>query len=142
MCTGWHSSLEVGISTIDRAHEHLFEILDDVLHLYRKHQNGLLIETRQFERIFRRLMEYTVMHFAEEEYMMELYRCPGRFAHKRVHRRLERRLFELYQNFLSEGYQVLPEILEFLEGWWVEHIRSMDQRDLQSLTEAESLSAG
>ena len=142
MSTGWHSSLELGISTIDEAHEHLFQLLEEVLHLYRDYENGGTPDRKAFERIFRRLMEYTVMHFAEEEYLMEVFRCPGRHAHKRVHRRLEQRLFQLFQNFRQQGNQMLPEMVEFLEGWWVDHIQHLDQKDLQSLHYRDELSAG
>ena len=66
---------------------------------------------------------------------MELFKAPGRFAHKKSHRSLERSLIELYKRFNNYGLIVLPELVELLNAWWAHHILTMDKKDLEGISE-------
>jgi hemerythrin-like metal-binding protein len=129
----WNARLELGVASIDSAHENLFAYLQQAQCLWDRFEAGEQVDIRGFRRIFNRLLDYTVMHFAEEEYLMELHRVPGREIHKSLHRQLERRLQELYRDFQRDGIAVIPEVVSFLENWWVHHILEVDQKDLEHL---------
>lgn len=127
---------KLGISHIDEAHAQLYTLLIKIKELC--HDTSLSDEQRykKTKYILNRLLDYTVTHFVEEEYLMELHRCPGRHAHKRAHRKLERVMILKYRAFQEEGVSILNDLVEFLEHWWKSHILSLDQEDLKNIPDS------
>lgn len=130
---------KVGIESIDQAHGELFALiteLKDITDSSLPSDRGQVVKHANY--VLNRLLDYTVSHFAEEEYLLELFHVPGRNAHKKAHRVMERKLIELYRGFKEEGLVVLPAITKLLEKWWVQHILNLDLKDLEGIHEHET----
>ncbi len=128
---------QIGIDHIDDAHQHLYSLLSRIRELY--YDNSLLADekNKKTRYILNRLLDYTVTHFVEEEYLMELYRSPGRHAHKRAHRKMEKLMIDQYRSFQKEGIAILPQLMEIVGNWWNHHILTLDQVDLESVPHNE-----
>jgi hemerythrin len=68
-----------------------------------------------------------MMHFAAEENLMGLARCPGLKEKRQTHRAYEETIARLAsENALNEG-AFSEDLLHFLKKWWLNHIVTMDK---------------
>ena len=78
--------------------------------------------------VLAKLVEYTLVHFATEEDLMQLVHYPDEGAHKAYHQNL----IETVQNYIKK-YDEDPnasnyDLLFFLKKWLIEHILKNDKR--------------
>ena len=74
-----------------------------------------------------RILDFSRMHFASEEQLLELHNYPGLAEHREVHQRLLHQIREAAQRS-QRGEQVeTRSLLEFLRRWYTEHIETLDK---------------
>jgi hemerythrin-like metal-binding protein len=73
-----------------------------------------------------RLVQYTAVHFAYEERLMQEHRYPDFAAHKAAHDALKKKAADLQKNFEQGRVAISVEVLQFLKGWLEHHIREAD----------------
>jgi len=112
----WSEELNVGIEHIDEDHKLLVDTIN----------NMLLVDRVDMDNCLQRLTLLTSTHFEREEKVMEECGYPGLTNHRQVHRLLMRQLTEKSQMF-DKGILDHKGLMLFLDGWLVEHTKTMDQ---------------
>ncbi len=119
----WNASLETGCFRMDEQHLVLVEAFNALRTAVQLPGNGEQAESR-----LTFLEDYTGKHFRMEEALMLTHRYPDYARHKGLHDHLLAQIADLHQR-MREGRLVLtPPVLEFLNGWLLEHIQGEDYR--------------
>jgi len=119
----WNKTLETGHPKIDEQHKALVDAFNN-LHQAMKQGKGkeVLGKTLDF------LKDYTVQHFKMEESLMDASHYPGAAKHKTFHKDLVVKVADLVDKFHNGQAMLTMQVMDFLEGWLVEHIQGEDQR--------------
>ncbi len=117
----WDESLETRIPHIDEQHRGLVKLINDLDQSLQEGTAGLLVSN-----VLQELMRYVKDHFEDEEQFMLRHAFPDLPAHRREHDLFVTRLKDIHANFL-DGDALSSNILDFLKGWLVHHIRGTDQ---------------
>lgn len=115
----WLEDYSLGIPEVDEEHRKLLELINVFLEaLNRRQEKEILTVT------FDNLIEYTCIHFRNEEKLFKEHGYPHQEAHIREHRRLTEKVRELNK----ERNCVFPgNIAEFLSSWITDHILQEDK---------------
>jgi hemerythrin len=119
----WKPEYSVGCAEIDQQHEKLFRIADEL--------HRAILEQRSKEALaglLKRLVDYTLYHFASEERLMQDYGYMKYLPHHVEHVRLTGRILE-YLSVISKGDSAVTfDLLQFLSDWLQHHICGSDQK--------------
>ena len=121
----WSDDLTVQDSTIDGQHKELISGLNDFL-------RGMISgdTTNKMDSIIKKLNDYVVFHFSDEEEFLEKNGYPGLMDHKKIHRAFVDRLKELSQQYYSEGGS--PELVALIQKdialGLIRHIYNVDMK--------------
>jgi len=118
----WDDRYVLGYPQIDREHEALFALAEKVLDA--QHRG---IEKDQVRELFERVINYTRIHFAHEEALMDQHDYPGAGGHIAEHRKLIAKILEFHTKFEADQFALSAETLHFLRMWLDQHIRQADQ---------------
>lgn len=116
----WSKSFSVKVPSIDEQHKVLVHLIN-LLHRAK-------VEEQPFEEysdILDSLVNYTVAHFAYEEYMMESFGYPGFEAHKPTHTDFLAAVGAFLEEFKA-GKKTLEDLLGILKDWLTNHIQKTD----------------
>jgi hemerythrin len=120
----WRPEYSTGIAAMDVQHHKLFGLLN-MLHDAMEGQTE--VEAGQLMFILNQLMNYTLVHFRDEEELMRSHGFPGLEAHIQVHRRLVARLQTQIQ--AHERCELDAQALStFLGEWIVGHVVAEDKQ--------------
>lgn len=119
----WQPEFGVGINSIDGQHQNLFRIGRE-LHTAMTAGKGRQVTGP----ILDRLVQYTTVHFAHEERLMQQFRYPDYAAHKAEHDGLTKKVLAFQADFNHGRAAMTVELLQFLKGWLEHHIRESDAR--------------
>lgn len=118
----WTPALAVGHPLIDKQHQRLVEILNQVVANMNKPDGKAALQDA-----FGKLADYTIMHFTMEEKLMAEHRYPDAVEHKRIHAELVAKVRELSAD-LNAGKQMIgSKTLFFLQGWLRDHFKRTDK---------------
>lgn len=116
----------VGVSIIDDEHKRLFEIIkeaNDVMH-----NDFLYDKFDQISNVLGELVEYTKVHFADEEKYMESINYEGLEDQKRAHSMFVEKIENINLDDVDENQdEYLTGLLNFLLDWLVNHILKADK---------------
>jgi hemerythrin len=84
-------------------------------------------------KILDRLVQYTAMHFAHEERLMQLHKYPNFAAHKAEHDALAKQVIAFQEEFNSGRATMAVQVLQFLKDWLEKHIKGSDMAYVPSL---------
>jgi hemerythrin len=117
----WQQEFSVGISSIDGQHRNLFRIAGELYSAMGAGQGRLAIR-----RILDQLVQYTSVHFANEERLMQQHGYPGYAAHKAEHDALTRKVLDFQSDYEKGRILMTVELLQLLKAWLVHHIQESD----------------
>lgn len=117
----WKEEYSVNIREIDRQHQRLVALLNNVYETLKKGEGiealgGILSE----------LVSYTKTHFTTEERLMKTHGYPGYLSHKDKHEKMTNRVLEYVRQFEAGEIRSPIEISNFLENWLKKHIIRTD----------------
>lgn len=118
----WHSIFSVGIDSIDRQHQQLFEI-GNRLHESCQQRADRAVLCRIFDELF----EYTGYHFAEEERLMQQIRYPDLARHRGYHEKLVALVRQYRVQMLAGVPNIETRALEFVKMWLTAHVLGTDR---------------
>lgn len=118
----WKPEYSVNIRSIDAQHQKLVGMIND---LFDAMKVGKGKET--VERLLIELIDYTKVHFTEEERLLQANNYPGLLAQQGEHRRLIQQVLE-YQQQWKAGKPVTIEFSQFLKNWLTQHILVEDMK--------------
>ena len=119
----WDESMSVGVQRIDDQHRHLlrmFHGLEEAM----KAGSG----REELVKLIHGLTEYALQHFSAEEQLMQKTKYLELAEHNAQHRRFIAQILEFNKKHKQGNILLTTEVVEFLRGWIVNHIRDMDQR--------------
>lgn len=118
----WTRANAVGVEVVDEQHKKLFDLLN------RLHESVVQgKEQGELGAILDELIDYTLYHFKTEEDLLQEHGLPNYQDQKDAHDDLTRSALEL-QDKLRDGSAILSfEVLDFLNGWLMEHTIGLDR---------------
>ena len=117
----WNSDYAVNIGSIDAQHQNLFAIGRE-LHAAMCAGQGKAV----MGRILERLVQYTTMHFAHEERLMQVHRYKDFAQHKAQHDALVKQVQAFQADFEAGRATMAVPVLQFLKEWLEKHIKGSD----------------
>lgn len=125
----WSSDLETGVRAIDRQHEELIGMLNE---LDAAHAGGC--PQSVLDDVLQRLGTYVIFHFGTEEALMA--GLPHNEAHARQHRHEHAGFIEKLAGLRAQGAdngrQTMEALIDYLNEWLYQHILKSD-RELAAL---------
>jgi voltage-gated potassium channel len=123
----WSDNLSIGIASIDEQHRSLVILIS-------KFQEALSAgkDREEIAKVFDKLLDYTMVHFKNEEEIMKKYDYPEIDTQIREHRNLTQKVMELNRH---KRYIFSENIIDFLYSWLVNHIMVTDKKLGQFLSE-------
>lgn len=119
----WSDDLSIGIPEIDEQHKVLVELLNNlhsaIVHRKAKDEIGETLD---------HLIEYTRVHFATEESVMNLFKYPEFEEHRKEHQKLIDEVADLKQRYDAGTQNLTMELLHFLKTWLQNHIIYSDKK--------------
>ena len=119
----WKDAYSVHIAQIDAQHKKLVGLLNE---LFDAMQAGKGKEVQG--RILADLVDYTRVHFATEEKLMQVNGYPGYLKHCQEHGRFVEKVKEFQDQFNSSKATLSIQISAFLKDWLSNHILKTDQQ--------------
>jgi hemerythrin-like metal-binding protein len=121
----WSPALAIGNAAIDRQHQKLFELAADMV--------GDRDQVRAM-RTLAALSEYVIVHFRDEEKLLEEIGYPELAAHKQLHDAFRARLAKLYANAGGMRLdQIAEEVRLLINEWLTQHIMVVDREYVKYL---------
>lgn len=118
----WSDALSIGVKTIDDQHKGLVAMVNEISEGIK---GGWGKEAR--DAVFVKLVEYTVVHFATEESLMNISNYPGEATHKQHHENLVKTVQQYIKKYQEDPSASNYDLLFFLKRWLVEHILKDDK---------------
>lgn len=117
----WDESLRVGIDVIDEHHRYLFDLTNDLYDVVAEGRGS-----REVARVLKALDQYAQVHFQAEEKMMDHHGYSALDRQRHQHHHFNERLREFYAELHDNPLTTPFDVLTFLRGWLVRHIRHED----------------
>ncbi len=117
----WKPRLETGHTKIDEQHRALTETFNQ---LHEAVTQGKA--KAELSAALDALKNGTVAHFQMEEELMDRFGYPGVIEHKGIHGSLVSQMEELSLRFEEGRTDLTAPVLDFLEGWLLDHFQGED----------------
>jgi hemerythrin len=117
----WDDSYCTGQPLIDRQHQELFRMVNDLHDAIVSHrEKGMIAPTLE------KLIAYTVKHFSAEEALMSQVGYPDLFIHRKKHQDLTKRAKEIQEEYKAGRLVLSITLSSFLADWLRHHIKEDD----------------
>ncbi len=123
MAHTWTNDLSVHEKELDGHHQHMMGLMNKL--------ETALSSEKEMEtvtKVLDELADYANYHFGAEEAMFETNHVPNATAHIEQHMEFRQRWKELNDLFQAGDGTAGRQLLEFLDGWWPNHIREFDKK--------------
>ncbi len=123
----WKNDYNIGIEEIDKQHQKIFDIGNQISKLVFSDVNPL--PYKEIQQILVELKNYTVEHFATEEEFMKLHSYVNYQSHKTMHTNFTESIlnFEHKDIELTDRYKLI-ELLDAVFVWITNHILKVDSQ--------------
>jgi hemerythrin-like metal-binding domain len=122
----WKSEYSVGISEFDSQHKVLVDLINK-LHDAMKAGEGKQV----LAVILEELIDYTKVHFREEEKYFGLHKYPEAASHIMEHEKLTRQVLEFQKDYTEGKSSMSIDVMSFLKNWLINHIAGVDKKYTQ-----------
>ena len=120
----WDASYEVGIEKVDKQHKHLVSLTNELYNACLGEKGEL---EEKFKEVMKELVEYVMIHFKDEEAIMEEIDYPDIAEHKQKHEKFVKEIL-VSVNAYKNGKQFVPNaFVRFLRDWLFNHILLTDK---------------
>jgi hemerythrin len=119
----WNDSYSVQNAAMDQQHKNLFTLLNK-LHAAMSQGKG----NEALPEVFENLIQYTKIHFAAEEALLQANSYPDFIIQRRQHEELVAQIVELQENYGKGDFSSSMQTRDFLRSWLIKHIRGSDQK--------------
>jgi len=120
----WRDQMSVGVQEVDRQHKQLIAYVNELYESLKTKQN----RDEVLQKTLDNLIQYTIIHFAVEEVLMNIFEYPDHLEHKKIHRALEKQVLELQDRIRKGRADITVEVLVFLRDWVNNHILVEDKK--------------
>ena len=119
----WKNEYSVAVKKFNDDHMKLFSYIND---LDRGLSSGLGISEMSY--ILQGLVDYTILHFKNEEKLMKKYNYPDYDSHKQEHDELIEKVTDFFNDFKDGRKTFSIQLLIFLNDWITNHILKTDMK--------------
>jgi hemerythrin len=126
----WNETLSVSIAEIDRQHQKLVGMINDLNDEMRKGRGKEILG-----KIVNELIGYSVTHFKMEEKYFDQFGYPDTENHKAAHADFIQKVTEFKNDFSTGKKGLTIEIMDFLSDWLQKHIKGTDKKYVPFLQE-------
>ena len=113
---------QIGLEQFDSQHKNLFKIINELIQNLSSNQ-----DRESTGKVLSSLLDYTVVHFRNEEELMDKFGYPNYETHKKQHEFLAARVKEICRKFQTDGVVINEETVGFLVKWLQHHIARVDK---------------
>ncbi len=124
----WKPDYSVEVDQIDVQHQKLVKMIND---LYAAMKEGKGKEV--IGKILDGLLNYTKVHFRDEEKLMAQAGYGDIPAHHKIHEEFVQKVDEFNKDFESGKVLLSIEILSFLRDWLINHIMGTDRNYISAM---------
>lgn len=117
----WMDRYSIGHKELD---EHHFQMMTIINRLHKFKMSRSLYKNARS--LLREAVDYSKRHFEAEETAMHRSMYPELTEHIMAHRRYNKTLSRLIQEYEVDPTNISEEFLKFLKGWWLNHIQTLD----------------
>ncbi|AGT44276.1 bacteriohemerythrin [Treponema pedis] len=116
----WDANYDVGIQHVDKQHKHLVDLMNE---LYKAcTSSGKEEVDEKFKDVMKEMVEYVLVHFKDEEKIMESINYPKLKEHKQKHEFFIKEVLASVSAY-TKGKQFVPNtFVRFLRDWLFNHI--------------------
>lgn len=118
------SRYSVGIEQVDDEHQKLFDLADRIYNIL---SVDVIMPMDQVKAAVIELVDYTKLHFTNEELLMEAKGYIGLAQHREQHAYLINRINDFARSVVLGGQLTPVDAYEFLCEWLVDHIQTFDR---------------
>jgi len=118
----WKQEFSVGNAEIDAQHQKLVAMIND---LHTAMTQGKA--SKMVEEIVIKMVDYSKVHFAAEEKMMQNYKYSGLADHIKEHQAFIAKAHEYEDKIKKGSFSVSISIATFLKDWLTNHILKVDK---------------
>jgi hemerythrin-like metal-binding protein/PAS domain S-box-containing protein len=118
----WSSVYSVGVPYIDKQHKRLFGYLGELDQAITSKNDD------QVAAVMDSLIDYTVVHFADEEKFFTQTDYPDTSAHLKKHKDIVADVLGYKEKFDAGEKSVAVDLLYFIQSWLVNHILKTDKK--------------
>ncbi len=118
----WKDEYSVGISKFDEQHKKLFEYINDLADAI-----STVAEHAVMKNIVRELIDYTRIHFRDEELNLQTHGFEDYKQHKLEHDQLTKEVVDFALEFCSKP-ELANKMMGFLKNWITHHILESDMK--------------
>ncbi len=118
----WTDFLKVGHSRIDRDHQRLVGLINELGEAMTSGQGK-----EACGKVLEELITYTKTHFSMEEELMARHQFQGAADHKREHARLVQEVVDFQRKYEADALTLSVPLLHFLMEWLSQHILKSDK---------------
>jgi len=118
----WSEDLSVKVSKSDEQHKVLIKLINDLHDAMLKGKSKEIISE-----ILKSLVDYTVIHFNEEEALLEKYNYPDLPVQKKAHAFFVQKVSDFQEGYKKNKFGLSIEIMDFLSDWLKNHINGIDK---------------
>ena len=119
----WNDSLSVKVSEIDRQHQNLVGMLNDLNDAMQQGKG-----TDVLGKIINSLVAYAGIHFRTEEKYFDKFGYPEADTHKKEHADFAKKVGEFKTGFEAGKFGLSLEVMNFLSDWLQNHIKVVDKQ--------------
>lgn len=141
----WDQHFVTGLSEMDEQHQGLMVLFNELIcALFAADADPQIGHAQQLDDVFKRLLDYTVYHFTEEEALMAQRGVDSRHieAHKALHRQFVQQASDMWATRASTTAVASGDtITSFLAAWLGLHILGIDQslvRQINAIEQGDS----
>ena len=121
----WSDDFKLGNDHVDMQHYRLFELVSELISAC---MDGS--DTEKLKKTLDFLVEYTLLHFSDEEDLQTWYNFPEYERHKQLHEDFKVTVGSLVQSFSDSGSStdLSNEVNKIVVRWLVNHIQREDKK--------------
>jgi len=119
----WNDAYSVRSPRLDEHHKRILRLVNE---LHGKFHDG--VQAGDLKAMLGQLVSYTNIHFAYEQYLMQLAGYKDVSVHVAVHNRMIARTSYLHARYTYDTESLSREVFDFLKDWWTSHIGVDDAR--------------
>jgi len=127
----WRDSYSVGVDKFDQEHMVLVELINEMFTIVRDKEGDVAVLTDAVEK----LVDYTRIHFTDEEEALEKVNYPKLEEHKEIHTNLLEQVVDFQKQVEDEGKDLRMDLYKFLRDWLINHILDEDMKYGEYFTE-------
>jgi hemerythrin len=119
----WNDSLSVGVTEIDKQHQKLVQMLNDLHEAMRQAKGSSVLGP-----LVKELIDYAGTHFKTEERYFTRFAYPDADAHKKQHADFVAEVLAFKSRFDANAVGLSMDVMTFLSNWLQSHIKGEDKK--------------